>query len=146
MSNATEATVTIAARWAARIRNKHTRHHSTLTKSVMLLSCAYKANEFIMRHHCVEAGAELVFANIPFPLASIEDVLTGLEEGLKQHRPRFVLLEHICSQPAMLLPLKKMVALCREYGVEEVAVDGAHSFGSVPGLDIPSYGADYFYR
>ena len=35
--------------------------------------------------------------------------------------------------------------LCRQHGVEEVAVDGAHSFGSISDLDVPSYGADFFY-
>ena len=78
-----------------------------------------------------------------FPL--FPTVLENLERDLRKHRPRYALLEHIHSQPAICLPIEDMVQLCRDYGVEEIAIDGAHGVGSIPDLDVPSIGADFYY-
>ena len=78
----------------------------------------------------------------PFPGTSHELVLDWLDQALKQHDPRYVLLDHISSQPAVVCPVAEMVALCRRRGVAEVAVDGAHALGQVP-VDVDAIGADY---
>ena len=80
----------------------------------------------------------------PFPGTSHELVLDWLDQALKQHDPRFVLLDHVSSQPAVVCPVAEMVALCRRRGVAEVAVDGAHALGQVP-VDVDAIGADYFF-
>ena len=90
MSNATDAAVTVASRWATKLRD------SAPGAKVMMLNCAYRANEYILRHHCGAAGAEVVEAAIPFPLRRTEDALTGLDAALRLHKPRFV------SQPSKL--------------------------------------------
>jgi len=59
-------------------------------------------------------------------------VLRALDHSLRAHRPRFVMLDHVSSQPSLALPIESMVALCRSYAcVAEVAVDAAHAVGSV---------------
>ena len=78
----------------------------------------------------------------PFPGTSHELVLDWLDQALTQHDPRYVLLDHISSQPAVVCPVAEMVALCRRRGVAEVAVDGAHALGQVP-VDVDAIGADY---
>ncbi|KAJ1457119.1 pyridoxal phosphate-dependent transferase [Pelagophyceae sp. CCMP2097] len=84
------------------------------------------------------------FSNVEFPRTTHFKVLESLETALRLHWPRFALLDHISSQPAIVLPVREMVALCRQYGVEEVAVDGAHVLGQLP-LDVLDVGADWFF-
>ena len=61
----------------------------------------------------------------------LRDLMTSLPRCC-----RYAFLDHVSSQPAVLLPAQRLTALCREYGCEEVAVDGAHSVGSVDNLDV----------
>ena len=81
----------------------------------------------------------------PFPGTSHELVLDWLDQALKQHDPRFVLLDHVSSQPAVVCPVAEMVALCRRRGVAEVAVDGAHALGQVA-INVDAIGADYSFQ
>ena len=78
----------------------------------------------------------------PFPGTTHEHILDWLDQALKQHDPRYVMLDHVSSQPAVVCPVAEMVALCRRRGVDEVAVDGAHALGQVP-VDVDAIGADY---
>ena len=80
----------------------------------------------------------------PFPGTSHELVLDWLDQALKQHDPRYVVLDHVSSQPAVVCPVADMVALCRRRGVAEVAVDGAHALGQVA-INVDEIGADYFF-
>ena len=82
---------------------------------------------------------------MPFPGASAEATLAAVDAALARcaGSPTFALLDHITSQPALVLPIKEMVALCRRQNVQ-VAVDGAHGFGHVP-LDVAEIGADFYY-
>ena len=78
----------------------------------------------------------------PFPGTTHEHILDWLDQALKQHDPRYVMLDHVSSQPAVVCPVAEMVALCRRRGVAEVAVDGAHALGQVA-IDVDAIGADY---
>ena len=78
----------------------------------------------------------------PFPGTSHELVLDWLDQALQQHDPRYVMLDHVSSQPAVVCPVAAMVALCRRRGVAEVAVDGAHALGQVA-INVDEIGADY---
>jgi hypothetical protein len=44
---------------------------------------------------------------------------------------RLACLDHISSLPAMVLPVAKLVGLCRDAGFKRVFVDGAHAPGTV---------------
>ena len=69
-----------------------------------------------------------------------------LDHTLRREKPAYAVLDHILSQPALELPIKEMVALCRRHGVREVAVDGAHAIGLVKGgLDVEAVGADWYF-
>ena len=47
---------------------------------------------------------------------------------LCRQRPRYVMLDHISSQPSVVLPLAEMIAACRACpSVQEIAVDAAHA-------------------
>ncbi|CAH0366670.1 unnamed protein product [Pelagomonas calceolata] len=80
----------------------------------------------------------------PFPGTTHAHILDWLDQALKQHDPRYVIIDHVSSQPAVVCPVAEMVALCRRRGVAEVAVDGAHALGQVP-INVDAIGADYFF-
>ena len=130
VENATVATAICLHRW----RDRGGR--------ALLLSCAYGG---VKRAALALLGRERVVESpVAFPGTTHEGVLEALDETLARQRPRYALLDHIASQPALVLPVAAMVALCRERGVEEVAVDGAHALGQVP-VDVERISADVYY-
>ena len=131
VENATVAAAVVFRRWS-----------SQLEGTVLLPANAYGG---------VKASAQAAFGPrrvkewpFPFPGTTHELVLDWLDQALKQHDPRFVLLDHVSSQPAVVCPVAEMVALCRRRGVAEVAVDGAHALGQVA-INVDEIGADYYF-
>jgi len=140
VENATVATAIIASRWAKALREgRHER------RSVLLLDVCYKAAAYSVRDICGAAGGALTFASVPFPDTTTESILKSLDGTLAATRPRFAMLDHVSSQPAIVMPLREMIALCRAHDVEEVAVDGAHGLGLVEAVDVSALGADFYF-
>ena len=86
-------------------------------------------------------GARVVVAELPFPCPGSEAVVGAVLEKVTD-RTRLVLIDHVTSQSAMVLPVAKIVAALNERGIESL-VDGAHAPGMVP-LDLASLGATYY--
>jgi isopenicillin-N epimerase len=86
-------------------------------------------------------GATGVTVAIPFPPPGEDDIVELLAAAITD-RTRMVVLDHITSATALILPIRRMVALCRERGVP-VLVDGAHAPGMVD-LDVSAIGADWY--
>jgi len=80
---------------------------------------------------------------VAFPGTSAQGVLEALDAALRRDKPRFVVLDHVSSQPALVLPIADMVALSYHHGAEEVFVDGAHAAGQLP-VDVNDIGADFY--
>lgn len=77
--------------------------------------------------------------NVTFPLSGDESFLDPLHEALQQMGQggvRLVVMSHVSSLPAVLLPVEGLVKLCRAYGVGEVLVDAAHALGSLSHLNV----------
>ena len=144
VENATVATSIIANRWAKAIRKQA---ELGMNQAIMLLDVGYKACAYSMAAICEPAGAALHFSSVPFPETSVDGILKSLDATLSQNKPRFAFLDHVSSQPALVLPIRDMIALCRAHGVEEIAVDGAHGAGllSPMELDVQSMGADFYF-
>ena len=143
VENATVAANAIARRWAKRIRKGDV---------VVHLSYAYKACIHVLREHCEREGATLVELEVPWLCATEAEICDAVDAQLgklaREHpelQLRYAFLDHVSSQPAVLLPVKRLVALCRQHGAEEVCVDGAHAVGSVPDLDVVDIDADFFF-
>lgn len=102
---------------------------------------AYGAVRRTLEFVTERAGARLVLADLPFPIASKAQALSALEAVLSA-RTRLVVLDHITSQTAMRLPLGRLIAACRDRGVR-VLVDGAHGPGQTP-VNLGALGADYY--
>ncbi|WP_224244013.1 aminotransferase class V-fold PLP-dependent enzyme [Hyalangium gracile] len=87
------------------------------------------------------AGAKVVVAQLPWPVPSPRAVVDAVLEHVTS-RTRLLLVDHISSQTALVMPLKELVGLLRQEGVETL-VDGAHGPGQVP-LSLCELGAGYY--
>ena len=95
------------------------------------------AATYVARAH----GAVVRVVSLPFPIsdpgAALEAVVNALTE-----RTRILIVDHITSETALVLPLAEIAARCRAKGVP-VLVDGAHAPGAIA-LDIPALGVDWY--
>lgn len=53
------------------------------------------------------------------------------------------MIDHIASASSLLFNVKELVRICRNYGVEEIFVDGAHAPGQVD-LNVSEMDVDYY--
>lgn len=106
---------------------------------VVTLDHVYPAVHNLLRFVCERAGAELVCVELPCPEVDqgwIEDLDAALDGA------RLAVLDHITSASGLVLPIERLVGLCRQHGVP-VLVDGAHAPGQVP-LDLSTLGATWY--
>lgn len=108
---------------------------------ILITSLAYGAVRNAAAFVAERSGAGLVTLELPFPRAEPALYLNRLAQALTP-RTRLVILDHITSETALVLPLAEMAACCRAAGVPVLA-DGAHAPGAIP-LDIPRLGVDYY--
>jgi isopenicillin-N epimerase len=108
---------------------------------ILVNSQTYGAVLKTARHIAARTGAKLVIVDLPFPDATKQGLIDAIAGGLTP-RTRLVILDHIVSVTAMVLPIAEMVAASHAAGAA-VLVDGSHAPGQIP-LDVPALGADYY--
>lgn len=96
---------------------------------ILTTSMTYGAIEIAARHRAQLCGATLQRMELPFPHLTTEQCLEALHRSLTP-RTRLVILDHITSKTALILPLKEMVAECHRRNIA-VLVDGAHVPGHI---------------
>src|SRR5262249_2998020 len=92
-------------------------------------------------HIAEEQGGKIVTAVFRFPHPKPEQCIQAIAQSITP-RTKVAILDHITSATALLMPLKKMIAVCRDRDVR-VLVDGAHAPGQIA-LDIPDLKADWY--
>lgn len=86
-------------------------------------------------------GAVLTQARFPFPIGGPDEIVDAFAAAITP-RTRLLLVDHITSPTAMILPVAALVVLARERGLP-ILVDGAHAPGMLP-LQLDALGADFY--
>lgn len=108
---------------------------------ILVMDQGYRAVRNAARYVADRAGAKVNEVKMPFPRPGGNDVVGAIEGGLNA-RTRLVVVDHITSPSALVLPIEAIIAACHARRVP-VLVDGAHGPGQVP-LDLSRLGADYY--
>jgi isopenicillin-N epimerase len=101
----------------------------------------YNAVRQTLRHHAARAGAVVIEAPIGMPVA---DAGTAAEAviGALGPRTQLVVIDHVASPSAVILPVAEVIAAARARGIP-VLVDGAHAPGFLP-LALDRLGATWY--
>lgn len=102
---------------------------------------AYNACANALEFVAQRAGARVRVVAIPFPGASSDGAARTVLDAVSP-RTRLVLIDHVTSPTALVLPLERIVAELEGAGVD-VLVDGAHAPGMLP-LEIERIGCAYY--
>ncbi|HKY48181.1 MAG TPA: aminotransferase class V-fold PLP-dependent enzyme [Acidimicrobiia bacterium] len=108
---------------------------------LLTINHVYNACRNALEYAANRSGANVVIADVPFPIESPDVVVDSLLAALTE-RTRFVLIDHVTSPTGLVLPVEDIVTAFESRGVT-VMVDGAHGPGMVP-LDLDRLGASYY--
>ncbi|GKU90485.1 hypothetical protein SLEP1_g4474 [Rubroshorea leprosula] len=116
--------------------------------TVLMLHCAFQAVKQSIQAYVTRAGGSAVEVRLPFPVKSEEEIIMEFRKAIEKvksdgRRIRLAIIDHITSMPSVVIPVRKLVGICREEGVEQVFVDAAHAIGSVK-VDVKEIGADFY--
>jgi isopenicillin-N epimerase len=87
------------------------------------------------------SGAELRTISLPLPGAPRDAYVDAIAAGLGA-RTRVLVVDHLTSSTALVLPVAEIAAVCHERGVL-VFADGAHVPGNIA-VDIDALGVDWY--
>jgi len=107
---------------------------------IVLLDHAYPAARNTIQDAADAAGARLVTAHLPVPGATSEAARDAVLAATSP-RTRLVMVDHVTSPTALVLPVAEIVAALEERGIATL-VDGAHAPGMVD-VDLAAIGAAY---
>uniref|UniRef100_A0A7N0U862 Aminotransferase class V domain-containing protein n=1 Tax=Kalanchoe fedtschenkoi TaxID=63787 RepID=A0A7N0U862_KALFE len=114
----------------------------------IMLHYAYGAVKKSIEAYVTRAGGCVIEVELPFPVKSDEEIVTEFRKALLKgksggRRVRLAVIDHITSMPSVVIPVKELVKICREGGVDQVFVDAAHSIGCTD-VDMKEIGADFY--
>ncbi|XP_043697049.1 probable L-cysteine desulfhydrase, chloroplastic [Telopea speciosissima] len=117
--------------------------------AVVMLHFAHgSVKKSIQTYLVSHAGASVIEVQLSLPVNSNEEIIVEFRKALEKGKSngkkvRLAVIDHITSMPSVLIPIKELVKICREEGVDQVLVDAAHSIGSVE-VDVKDIGADFY--
>lgn len=108
---------------------------------ILTTSHGYRAVTRTVQHVCARSGAAHRVAEIPYPLSE-ESQIVGPIAAAMSSRTRLVVIDHITSPTASVLPVAEIQALARRRGIP-VLIDGAHAPGQLA-LDLRALDPDFY--
>jgi len=87
----------------------------------------YNACKNVLDHAAAQAGATVVVAKVPFPLASEDEVVDAIVSRATP-KTRLLLVDHVTSPTGLVFPVARIAKEMAARGVQ-VLVDGAHAPG-----------------
>jgi len=96
---------------------------------VLLTDHEYGAVVRIWGKACQRAGATTVTARLPLPMTDRQDVIEAIFERVTP-RTRVLVVSHVTSQTAIILPVREICERARQLGIRTV-VDGPHAVAMV---------------
>ncbi len=108
---------------------------------ILITDLGYGAVQLAAGHVAAQAGAVVRDVTLPFPGTTPAGVVDAIVAAFTP-RTRLLIVDHITSGSALVLPVQQIVARARAAGIQ-VMVDGAHAPGALA-LDVPAIGADWY--
>lgn len=128
--------------------------NATLGVNTILSSLAFEAGDELLttnhgygacvntlKWHAQKWKAQVVTADVPFPVSSPEEVIAALLSKVTS-RTKLVMIDYITSPTGLLFPVKEIIDELNRRGID-CLVDGAHAPGQIP-LNLHELGAAYF--
>lgn len=107
---------------------------------VLLTDHEYGAVRNIWQATCRDAGARLLTTVLPFPPDPL-GVVKAIEASITD-RTRLIVISHVTSATACILPVKAVCQMARQYKVP-VCVDGPHAIAMLD-VNLNDLGCDYY--
>jgi len=108
---------------------------------VLLTDHTYGAVALAVRRQCRRAGATARTVALPLGAPDTE-VVSRVRAALRPGKTKLVIVDHLASATAQLLPVQGIAAAAREHEIP-MLVDGAHVPGMLP-VDVGAIGADFW--
>lgn len=108
---------------------------------ILVTDHGYGAVTTCARYVAERAGATVRTITLPWPTITPESALEAVVAAIGPHT-RMLVIDHLTSGSALLLPIAAIADACRARGVLTL-IDGAHVPGMLP-LDIPALGCDFY--
>ncbi|MBS0264766.1 MAG: aminotransferase class V-fold PLP-dependent enzyme [Planctomycetes bacterium] len=108
---------------------------------VLATNQEYGAVLRIWRERCKAVGAQLVVPKLPETFRDRDEVVAAVMGGVTD-RTRLIVISHITSPTALILPVAEICARARERGVR-VCIDGPHALAAVP-VRLDDLGCDFY--
>jgi len=115
--------------------------HLEAGDEILTTTHVYGAVDKTIQFVCRRSGAVPVRAEVPFPIDDPDQALQCIERALTENT-RLLVIDHVTSPTALVLPITELVQRCQKRGVP-VLVDGAHGPGMLD-IDLRELSPDWY--